>query len=674
MTSTTKPLGLAMRALLFVLALASPALAVLQGDCNNDGTVAINEVVRCSNIYLETQALALCPPCDRLGDGLVTIDDVVGSSNCYLDSGAANCRMSTPGAGPTNTQAATPTPTNTLVQPTATNTNTPVTPAAPTATSTNTPVPPTATNTAALATPTSTIGSTTPLIIPIEVVGGSGLATSCTNKKCVAGPLMGMACNAASDCRRCVGGSNAGNPCTGPPAQCPGGTCPQQQCGNGTCVGGATAGRACTSGTDCNGCALSPTQGSCAIVQNPLFAVRVPLNGVCAPRVAPDIACTLDSECPQGKTCQASGLTMEVTPNGDGTYDVKVPKESLFLPPAIISGIGIVCVVAGGDGVGTIDCNGGTPGIDFTLSVDHNTTPADICLDGPNKGMACSTDANCPTTASCLENKCSAGSRMGMACNSPAECPATAVCNKGNGGSSMGLPDDPTCSSTFVTPAGTTDYACLEGTRQCSGGTNAGGICDDDGDCPGSTCGGPCNTSSFHPNICNSPTVATIEGTYGPGDMVITQPLAISILSADLLGPDMLACTPDDTPPSPPAGVPVALSTGTNTINVFDAANDAGGRIGPSSNTACTMGGGQCPAGELCRNAANTMLACAADQTCQCKQMCGSFPCAAQIIGAPVLCSALQSGDLSGVTLGGGFPALDTTAGDIATTFTFVVE
>jgi len=155
--------------------------------------------------------------------------------------------------------------------------------------------------------------------------------------------------------------------------------------------------------------------------------------------------------------------------------------------------------------------------------------------------------------------------------------------------------------------------------------------------------------------------------------MVITLPLAISILEVSNFGPDMLACTADDMPPSPPAGVPVGLSTGTNTINVYDAANNAGGLIGPSSNTACTMGGGQCIAGELCQNVANPAQACSGP-TCQCKRMCGSSPCAAQIIGVPVTCANIASGNLSGTVLGGGFPALDTTAGDIATTFTFVIQ
>jgi hypothetical protein len=261
-----------------------------------------------------------------------------------------------------------------------------------------------------------------------------------------------------------------------------------------------------------------------------------------------------------------------------------------------------------------------------------------------------------------------------MACQTPDDCPSVAVCNMGNGGSALGLPDDPTCTNSFLTPAGTIDYACLEGTRQCSGGANEGDICDGDEDCPGSTCGGLCNTAATHPNVCNSPVHSSIAGTFDAGDMIITLPLGIAILTASDFGADGLACTADDTPAAPPAGVPVGLSTGINSITVFDAANTAGAKVGPSSNTACTFGGGECPAPELCQNAANPGAACASGQTCQCKNMCGASPCVAQILGSPVMCSNLASGDLTGVTLGGGFPALDTTAGDIVTTFTFVIK
>jgi hypothetical protein len=97
-----------------------------------------------------------------------------------------------------------------------------------------------------------------------------------------------------------------------------------------------------------------------------------------------------------------------------------------------------------------------------------------------------------------------------------------------------------------------------------------------------------------------------------------------------------LPCTPDDTAsPAPPVGV--LLSTGTNTVKVFDVGNNAGLKIQPGIN-------------------------------------CGSFPCAAQVSGLGTSCANLNAGMIAGTTFGGGFPAFDSPAGDIATTFQFTVE
>jgi hypothetical protein len=99
---------------------------------------------------------------------------------------------------------------------------------------------------------------------------------------------------------------------------------------------------------------------------------------------------------------------------------------------------------------------------------------------------------------------------------------------------------------------------------------------------------------------------------------------------------DGLACTADDTAaPSPP--VTVLLSTGTNSVNVFDAGNVAGFQVSPTST-------------------------------------CGGRPCVAQITGKAGSCTALAAGSVSGLALGGGFPATDSPAGDIATIFQFIAR
>jgi hypothetical protein len=80
--------------------------------------------------------------------------------------------------------------------------------------------------------------------------------------------------------------------------------------------------------------------------------------------------------------------------------------------------------------------------------------------------------------------------------------------------------------------------------------------------------------------------------------------------------------------------VPVALSSGTNTVTVYDANNTAGNRISPTDN-------------------------------------CGVPLCVARATGREVSCASVDAGTLDGMILGGGFPAMDTPAQDIATVFQF---
>lgn len=54
------------------------------GDCNGDGQVTIDELVKGVNIALGQQLLAACPAFDRGGDGQVTIDDLIAAVNAAL--------------------------------------------------------------------------------------------------------------------------------------------------------------------------------------------------------------------------------------------------------------------------------------------------------------------------------------------------------------------------------------------------------------------------------------------------------------------------------------------------------------------------------------------------------------------------------------------------------------
>jgi hypothetical protein len=392
---------------------------------------------------------------------------------------------------------------------------------------------------------------------------------------------------------------------------------------------------ACCTGAKTGTC---PLAGSCAIVQNSLFAVRVPLNGVCVARgITPETACTtsaecktcvgskldglactqntqcrgciggdsdgkpcvVDAQCTGGGTCEPSGagtctgpgtcrfagfdIVIGPTNVATGERSLTIPADSVVLNPAIVSGVGTACVSAGGDGMGIVDCDGGAAEIDFTLSDDHNTTP----------GSA----GNCATG---------------------------------------GLPNDAMCNTPFDN-AGNLSFPCLEGTSTCDGGTNANMLCTMPSDCPGGACN-PCNANSPHPGVCNSGTKIDIgPAIFAAGDARIVFPLAIKVLAtAADNGPDGLACTDDDLG-DPPASVPVVLSTGTNTVQIFDAGNTACAEIGPG-------------------------------------QQCGADPCIAQITGKGVSCANLDAENINGTTLGGGFPAYDTQAGDIGTTFQFILQ
>lgn len=61
---------------------APPACA---GDCNTDGEVTVDEVVRGVNIALGLAPLGLCPVLDRSGDGEVTVDELIAAVNAALN-------------------------------------------------------------------------------------------------------------------------------------------------------------------------------------------------------------------------------------------------------------------------------------------------------------------------------------------------------------------------------------------------------------------------------------------------------------------------------------------------------------------------------------------------------------------------------------------------------------
>ncbi len=106
-----------------------------------------------------------------------------------------------------------------------------------------------------------------------------------------------------------------------------------------------------------------------------------------------------------------------------------------------------------------------------------------------------------------------------------------------------GLPQDPQCDDTRTDPDGLIDQACLEG--------------------PGSTC----NPNSPHPGLCNSPMEFVQSGTFGNGDLRLSEALTLRLVSD--VGPDTIQCTDDDTY-SAPATLNVFLTTGDARATIYD--------------------------------------------------------------------------------------------------------
>ena len=54
------------------------------GDCNDDNSVAINELITCVNIALGSSAVTACPSCDANDDGSVAINELISAVNAAL--------------------------------------------------------------------------------------------------------------------------------------------------------------------------------------------------------------------------------------------------------------------------------------------------------------------------------------------------------------------------------------------------------------------------------------------------------------------------------------------------------------------------------------------------------------------------------------------------------------
>ena len=89
--------------MLLAAALPSPAIAVCAGDCEDDGEVTVDELIKGVNIALGSSALSDCGAFDSSGDGSVTVDEIIGAVNNALSGCLAPQASPTPSATPTAT-------------------------------------------------------------------------------------------------------------------------------------------------------------------------------------------------------------------------------------------------------------------------------------------------------------------------------------------------------------------------------------------------------------------------------------------------------------------------------------------------------------------------------------------------------------------------------------------
>ena len=113
-------------------------------------------------------------------------------------------------------------------------------------------------------------------------------------------------------------------------------------------------------------------------------------------------------------------------PNSNGVAPVVIPQALVhFNPVTGVPGFAGACVTALTDGVGVIDCDGGSANLDLTETQDHNTNPGNANNSGPVTGLA--DDASCTNTSTWPDGTIDQACREGDACNPTG--PHAGICN-----------------------------------------------------------------------------------------------------------------------------------------------------------------------------------------------------------------------------------------------------
>jgi hypothetical protein len=210
-------------------------------------------------------------------------------------------------------------------------------------------------------------------------------------------------------------------------------------------------------------------------------------------------------------------------------------------------------------------------------------------------------------------------------------------------------PDTDTCTGTAGTaPADPICYCHVSGiptTTRCGATFPACAA----GDCGMTSDGSPC-----FPGTQVGPVKIATSGTTATGDCVILNSTSFSTVSASNMGPDMTACTNDDTAPRA-AVATTPFTTGTSSASLKDAVLGAPGSCVTNTNHACVTD-------------ADCTTSGGADT---CNAITTGDINAGPLTGAGLASTLqVQTSTLANLKLVGAFPAAGGTLGDLATDFT----
>ena len=300
--------------------LLSPQAAVAThcpGDCNDDGTTNVSEIIRCVRSALELQN-GNCDSCDRNADGRVGISELIQAVNAAL-------RGCPPRPTPTDPPTVIDSPT-----PSATNTAPP--------TRVPTPIP---------------MGCRAP---------NEGEAIICGDGICMAPEQCDLG-------GICTSGSKSGHPCT-KPDHCPEGRC--------TVVGGQALPDDDTRTCAAN-CTVEKertariSESSTFLIQTGTFQLVAPCSGIHTMLTGEDRADdTVDIN---GETTFASG-DIPITTQADGLQMAPIPIAPLVC--ICIRGLGNSAFGPGNSGAGVASCGQELAGAGYKTVLDHRTDPIGV--------------------------------------------------------------------------------------------------------------------------------------------------------------------------------------------------------------------------------------------------------------------------------------------------------